>query len=106
MTTIIVGACSADTHLEIVQHFTCRATNSTLRVAVPDSFNSILRVAVPDSFKAIQNREGSTYWIYHGQIADGRILASHRILQHLEFLTHDELLDRGLLYEEVLNASN
>ena len=94
MTTIIVGACSADTHLEIAEHFTCRATNS------------ILRVAVPASLKAIQNREDSTYWIYHSQIADGRILASHRILHHLEFLTHDELLDRGLLYEEVLNASN
>ena len=89
LTTIIVGACSPAVRSNLPEFFQCKGGDTFIRVAVPIEFI---------------HTELTEYWLYIAQAPDGRILARHNILQHLEFLNHDELLDRGIAIEEMLNG--
>ena len=88
MTTIIVGACAASVRAELSEFFQCKGNDNLVRIAIPDD---------------IYHPFCTDYWIYYtGIIGDGRILARHNILKHLEFATHDELLDKGISIQEML----
>lgn len=88
-TKIIVGACNTTVQAEIDKYF------------IVKSYKDVIRVAVPIQL-ALTGMDISEYWDFHAQTADGLILATHRVLKYIDFGTHDELLDRGIMLEEAL----
>ena len=90
MTTIVVGACARTTQDSLDGFFQCRGNDNLVRIAVPEKY-------------AVSNYEhASDFWIHIARVPDGRILAVHRVLKHIEFLSSDELLDKGISIQEML----
>ena len=87
MTSIIVGACSVSVRADIQEFFQYKGDDTLVRVAIPDRYFFHLR---------------TEYWRCYARVPDGRILAVHRVLKHIEFLTSDDLLDRGIAIQEML----
>ena len=89
-TKILVGACNPSVYEELCKHFKCQNKYGITRIAIPASL-------------VLPHWHGSEFWDYKAELPTGEILATHTKLHHIEFGTHDELLDKGIMLEELLN---
>ena len=85
---LIFGACNPIVQSEIDTFFIVKSCRDVIRVGIPE--HSALHGL-------------SEHWEFHAIASDGRILASHRVLKHIDFGSEDELLDRGIALEELLD---
>ena len=90
-TKILVGACSPSVYEELCKHFKCQNKYGITRIAIPIEY-------------AVPRWHTTCFWDYHAQLQTGEIVAIHTKLHHIEFGFHDDLMDKGIMLEELLES--